>query len=170
MTNPYEPPEESDSLLPSSITTDGRNVLAELPNRNGREPAILPSGTTMPRHMAAIIDNILAAVLSVIVAKQLPDDWLVLQSVSALIAYLSYYQIFEMLLSATPGKLAMGLRIVTYDGNRCSAKQVLIRTLFRLLEVNPFLLGAVPAAARIVMTKDKQRFGDKVADTLVVFR
>jgi uncharacterized RDD family membrane protein YckC len=41
---------------------------------------------------------------------------------------------------------------------------------FRLIETNPLLLGAIPAAARIVMTRDKQRFGDKVADTIVVFR
>ena len=120
--------------------------------------------------MAAILDNVLAAILGVLLAKQLPEEWLVSQAVCVVATYFAYYLFFEILFSATPGKMLMGLRILAYNGDRCSRKQIFIRTLFRFLEVNPLLLGALPAAVRIVASRDKQRFGDKVADTIVVFR
>ena len=135
-----------------------------------RRPAVSPAGTTMPRHMAAILDNVFAAIVGVLVAKQCPEDWLVAQATCLVTLYLAYYLFFEILFSATPGKLLLGLKILAYNGDRCSLKQILIRTVFRIIEVNPILLGALPAAARIVASRDKQRFGDKLADTIVVFR
>ena len=38
-------------------------------------PAISPAGTTLPRHMAAVVDNVIATVLSLIAAKQVPEEW-----------------------------------------------------------------------------------------------
>jgi uncharacterized RDD family membrane protein YckC len=139
-------------------------------NAPERYPAVSPVGTTMPRHLAAILDYVISAILGVLVAKQFPDDWLVVQAICLVTVHLVYFLVCEIIFSATPGKLLMGLKILAYNGNRCSPKQALIRILFRLIEVNPLLLGALPAAARIIATRDKQRFGDKVADTIVVFR
>jgi len=38
----------------------------------------------------------------------------------------------------------------------------------RVLEVNPVLLGAFPAALSVVFSPKHQRFGDKLAGTIVV--
>ena len=85
-------------------------------------------------------------------------------------SYLAYYLLFEGLFCTTPGKYFAGLTIRDFDGGRCSFRQTIVRTLFRVIEVNPILLGGIPAAASILWSRDKQRFGDKVARTVVVPR
>ena len=172
MPNPYQPPQsqQEETLVSNENPHDFKDSVLVGQNKLERHPAVSPAGTTVPRHMAAIIDNVFAAILGVLVAQQFPDDWVVPQAICLAVLYFAYYLLFEILFSATPGKLLMGLKILAYNGEQCSRKQILIRTLFRIVEVNPILLGALPAAARIVTSRDKQRFGDKVADTIVVFR
>lgn len=63
-----------------------------------------------------------------------------------------------------------GLVVRDFSGGRSSFRQTLVRTLFRILEVTPAFLGLAPAAASIIWSRNKQRFGDKVAGTIVVFR
>ncbi|MFO0914579.1 MAG: RDD family protein [Pirellulales bacterium] len=133
-------------------------------------PSVSPDGTTTARYIAAVFDSVLAAAITIVIVKQLPEEQLPLQFAAMATVYLGYFFAFETTWSTTPGKLVTGLKVLSFDGSRCSTKQILIRTLFRLLEVNPLLLGGLPAAVRIVCTRDKQRFGDKFADTVVVFR
>jgi uncharacterized RDD family membrane protein YckC len=128
------------------------------------------SSGILPRYGAALVDNVIAMLLAVIAAKQLPDDRQILQFVLAATAYLLYFFIFERLLSATPGKLLVGLRVRSQDGGKCSTKQIALRTLTRLLEVNPLLLGAIPAAILIIWSADRRRLGDRIAGTDVEFR
>ena len=128
------------------------------------------AGTAMPRHIAAILDNLVSMILSVVLAMQLPNNWPVLQTITLIVAYLGYYFVSEVAFSSSLGKWLNGLRIENLDGNRCSIRQAAIRTVTRLLEVNPIFLGGLPAAARILWTRKKQRFGDKWAGTLVVPR
>ena len=134
------------------------------------QPADSPHGTTMPRHISAILDNSLSLVVSVVAAKQLPESMPVAQVAVLCTSYLAYYFVFEAILCSTPGKLVNGLVVRDFHGGRCSLKQTVVRTLFRLIEVNPALFGGLPAAARIVWSQHKQRFGDRVAGTVVVFR
>jgi len=133
------------------------------------EPHISPRGTTLARHIAGILDNVLACILAIVAAKQIDAENMPLQAVAATAAYLSYYFLLESITSRTIGKLVTGLKVMDFDGERCSLKQTVIRTFFRLVEVNPFLLGPLPAAIRIIWSRNKQRFGDKVARTVVVF-
>ncbi|MGB7347274.1 MAG: RDD family protein [Pirellulaceae bacterium] len=133
-------------------------------------PADSPEGTTVPRHIAAVLDNVLSLILAVVVAKQLPDDLPVLQVVALVTAYLAYYFVCESAFSSTPAKLMNGLVVRDFDGGRCSLRQTAIRTLMRMIEVNPVLLGGLPAAASILWSRNKQRFGDKIARTVVVRR
>ena len=133
-------------------------------------PADSPQGTTIARHIAAVLDNLLAMLLAVVVAKQLPDDQPALQVTAMIVAYLSYYFCCELAFSSTPAKLMNGLVVRDFHGGRCSARQTAIRTLMRLVEVNPLLLGGLPAAARILWSRNKQRFGDRLANTVVVRR
>ncbi len=172
MSNPYQTPNSSAKAdLSSESRQDKVAELTELSQSEPeRRPALSPAGTIMPRHLAAIFDNILAAVVGAIVAKQLPADWRVAQAICLLMVYYGYFFFLEKLMSTTPGKLFMGLKIVSYDGEACSWRQIFIRTIFRMIEVNPLLLGAIPAAARILASRDRQRFGDYFADTIVVLR
>lgn len=134
------------------------------------EPADSPQGTTMPRHIAGLLDNLLAFIVSIICAKQLPDTLPILQILVMVGSYLGYFLLFESVFCTTPGKFMNGLVVRDFNGGPCSFRQTVVRTLFRILEVNPALLGFLPAAARILWSRNKQRFGDKVAGTVVVFR
>ena len=139
--------------------------LSDLPR-----PAISPEGTTIPRHIAAVLDNILAMLFSVVLAKQLSDSQSALQMVTIVVGYLAYYFVSKLLFSTTIAKFVNGLVVRNFDGGRPTFPQITIRTLMRLIEANPMLLGGLPAAARILWSRDKQRFGDKLAGTIVVRR
>ncbi len=54
-----------------------------------------------------------------------------------------------------------------YDGRPCTWTQAAIRSVLRLLEVNPICVGALPAALVIVFSVRQQRLGDMLAHTLV---
>jgi len=158
--SPYEPPssDQNDSAIQP-------NLIIEKPF-----PAVSPRGTTMPRYIAAVMDNALAIALTVILVKVLPEHLVLAQLPVAVLVYFGYFLVFEASLGVTPGKLVMGLKILSFDGGRCTITQVLIRTAFRVIEVNPLLLGALPAAIGIICTRDRQRLGDMVAGTVVVLR
>jgi uncharacterized RDD family membrane protein YckC len=126
------------------------------------------ANTVVPRYLAALLDSILAMIIAVIAAKAVGDERLMLQIIVVVTVYLSYYFIPEALIGRTPGKLFSGLVVTNIDGGRSSWRQIAIRTITRLLEVNPLLLGAIPAALSVVFSKHHQRFGDKWAGTLVV--
>ncbi len=63
---------------------------------------------------------------------------------------------------------ATGTVVVNERGGRPSIGQVLVRTVFRLIEVNPLLAGGVPAGIVAAISKRKQRLGDLVANTYVI--
>jgi uncharacterized RDD family membrane protein YckC len=92
----------------------------------------------------------------------------VLQGPLVIVVWFGYYLALEGLLGRTFGKLLTGLVVVQMNGSRITWKQASIRTAFRIIEVNPILLGALPAALCAVFSKNRQRFGDRVAGTLVV--
>jgi uncharacterized RDD family membrane protein YckC len=125
--------------------------------------------TVRARHLAALMDNVLAMVVAVFAAKSIDDSRPILQAVALALVFFGYYLLFELLFSRTPGKFVTGLVVVDLEGRRCSWRQTLIRTVFRVLEVNPLFLGGLPAAARIIFSEHHQRFGDRTAETLVVY-
>jgi len=131
---------------------------------------ISTANTVVPRYIAALLDNVIAMLLAVVAAKMVSDELPVLQLVAAVVVYLGYYFAFEVLISRTPGKLMTGLVVVRTDGSPATLRDTVIRTAMRLLEVNPILLGGLPAALCVVLTAKHQRFGDKLAGTIVVPR
>jgi uncharacterized RDD family membrane protein YckC len=124
--------------------------------------------TVVRRYIAAVLDNTVAIVLSLVAAKSVSDDLPAVQCLALVGTYLGYYLLSEGFVSRTPGKLLAGLVVIGVDGQRCSWGQVFIRTAFRVLEVNPVILGGIPAALGIVFSRRHQRFGDMVAHTIVV--
>ncbi len=147
----------------------------------GDEVAIDPgvSGYTRPeRYIAAIVDNAFAVLLVMIIAANLSENLEPSGNVAVdatigfglLLLYFGYFLLFESVLSSTPGKLMFSLRVLHLDGSRCSKKAAIIRTLTRLLEVNPVVLGCLPAALVVWNSKHKQRWGDILASTVVTDR
>lgn len=77
--------------------------------------------------------------------------------------FIGYFGVSEWLMNGvTIGKAALRIRVVMADGFSLSFTGVLVRTLFRLIDVIP-LLWVVP-----VVTAREQRFGDMAGGTIVV--
>jgi uncharacterized RDD family membrane protein YckC len=134
------------------------------------EPQIAIPRESLPRYIAALVDWALQMPLGVLVIKSLPASWAVLQLPLVVVIFLGYFLLFEGLFGRTPGKLLTGLVVVQFDGRKCTWRQAWTRTYWRLLEVNPLLLGAIPAAIAVVRSPYHQRLGDHFAKTLVVPR
>ncbi len=84
------------------------------------------------------------------------------------ILLLGYYPLLEAFLGATPGKYAAGIRVVDENGGRPGLWKAILRTLARLIEVNPVLFGCIPAGIIVLTSKKKQRLGDMMAGTFVL--
>jgi uncharacterized RDD family membrane protein YckC len=63
----------------------------------------------------------------------------------------------------TPGKLAMGIRVVTMDGSPISFRHAMVRGVFQLIEVY-VPIGLLP----LTLTRRSRRFGDLVAGTFAL--
>lgn len=126
-------------------------------------------GTSGPdRYLSALFDHVfaflLAAVVPAVVAGDRRDIW---AGAAAIAAYILYFLLGEGIFATTPGKAMFGLRVVTLDGRRCGFAKATVRTLTRLVEFNPILLGGLPAASLIILTPRHQRLGDLMAGTVV---
>ncbi len=137
--------------------------------------AELVGTTKVPRYVAGAADNLLATITFFVAATAIGDRLTgtspttqVVISLASTSVFLLYYFLFEWLVGATPAKLFAGLRVCKVDGSKCDAKAALIRTAARLIEVNPFLFGCLPAAIIVRMSPTRQRLGDKWAGTVVV--
>jgi len=120
------------------------------------------------RLIAVFIDHVVAFGLTMVGVALVPESLPVLKAVSVFGIYLAYFVVFETLWSRTIGKYFQGLVVRRLDGSRCDFKSALIRSLVRLVEVNPLLFGGVPAGIVIIASLRKQRIGDMLAGTLVV--
>jgi hypothetical protein len=69
---------------------------------------------------------------------------------------------------ATPGKKAMGLRVVNDDGTPVQAAAAMIRNLLRAADFLPMLYGA--GLVSMLINREFKRLGDLVAQTVVVYR
>jgi uncharacterized RDD family membrane protein YckC len=69
----------------------------------------------------------------------------------------------------TLGKLVTGLIVINARGTRPSVGEAVIRTLTRFIEVNPVLFGGLPAGIIADRSRCRQRIGDMLAGTYVVF-
>ncbi len=128
----------------------------------------LTGDASKSRIVAFIIDNLVACLVAFLTVGALHSANGMLSGTVLCVAYLAYFFLFELLWSRTPGKFMQGLVVVSADGNRAGFKAHLVRTLARVFEANPFLLGGIPAGIAIVSSDRKQRIGDLLAGTLVV--
>jgi uncharacterized RDD family membrane protein YckC len=77
-----------------------------------------------------------------------------------------YYILTEWKLGGTLGKLALSIRVTKPDGGAIDIKASIVRNLLRIVDFLPFsyLVGCI----LIWNSKTRQRFGDKMANTVVV--
>jgi len=159
--NPYEPPLMADGAV------EEEDSAGEAPEN---ETPVLAGTASIYRLAAAILDEGAATLLFFVTSMALTT---VLKAagvplVAAAAVWLAYFFITEWLLAATPGKLLLRLRVCTETGDRCTAQQIAVRTLWRVLEVNPLICGLFPAGIAVNCTARHQRLGDIMAGTLVV--
>jgi uncharacterized RDD family membrane protein YckC len=79
-----------------------------------------------------------------------------------------YSPLLEGLTGFTAGKVVARIKVVDGSGGVPGIKKALIRTLTQLIEVNPFLLGGIPAGIIVLVNKKRQRLGDIAAGTFVL--
>ncbi len=66
----------------------------------------------------------------------------------------------------TPGKAALGLRVVTAEGGPIRFRHAAIRSMFGLID--KYVLSAVPGVLALLLSRRNQRLGDLVGGTLVL--
>ena len=76
--------------------------------------------------------------------------------------------LFEGARNATPGKLALGLRVVKYDGSPCGWVAALKRGILRPVDALPVVIPYLVGLAAAGLSARRQRLGDMFAGTLVV--
>ena len=81
-----------------------------------------------------------------------------------------YFIVMEAKLGWTIGKLVARTRVVDESGGLPSIKAAVLRTLLRVIEVNPLLLGGIPAGLAVNYSQARQRLGDMAAGTYVLLK
>lgn len=137
-----------------------------------REVAMATSANSMVlrRWLGAWVDFLALFLLFFAAAMWLGDRWGGLMVITSAVLIAAYFIVLEAKLGWTLGKLAGDTRIVNDEGKPPGFKAAILRTLLRLFEVNPFLLGGIPAGIAVNYSKARQRLGDMVANTYVIPR
>jgi len=124
----------------------------------------------LERFFALQIDTFIAFIFVFFAAFRLGYLGPVISWSAVGLAFFGYFLLSEVLFGNTFGKWSMGLCIRTLNGRKCTRGQALTRSLLRLVEVNPILLGGLPAGLAIYFSKRRQRLGDRLAGTVVMRR
>jgi uncharacterized RDD family membrane protein YckC len=134
-----------------------------------RELAMTYSDGLLVRRWAGAWIDFVALALILIIPDGLLGNDLYQKTIVLWVAVLAlYFPLTEGLTGRSLGKLATGTRVVAPDGTHPGLRKAAIRTLLRLIEVNPFLLGGIPAGIVALKSECHQRLGDMAADTYVV--
>lgn len=123
------------------------------------------------RILAYILDYVLLNIISVValfimlaLASALQDEFYFLVFVPVYLFYALLFEIFNK--GQTPGKMALGIRVVRINGEVPSISDYVLRWIFRPLDIY-VSLGSL--AVVLIASSDKnQRLGDRMASTTVI--
>jgi uncharacterized RDD family membrane protein YckC len=130
------------------------------------------------RFYAALLDTLLLIILIIVgtyvnitFITRLGDvlgNWLgAVGGIVVFALFWGYYMVFEITTNGqSPGKLALGLRVIKEGGYPISFADSAIRNLVRVVDFLPFCYGA--GLFVMLINKNWQRLGDLAAGTLVV--
>ena len=95
-------------------------------------------------------------------------NWvLALLILAAFVLYYGYFAIFEAVWSGqTPGKRAVGIRVIVASGRPLGAVDAILRNLLRIVDQMPGMYAV--GLLSIFLTSRNQRLGDLAAGTVVV--
>ena len=124
------------------------------------------------RAIASIVDMIVLGIVGYVVALEtggMTDDGFQLSGgpfFLVMLIWLVYYVVLEALWGGTIGKMLTGLTVVrAVDGAKISWSESTIRNVMRIIDG---ILGYLVGAIAIWTSERHQRFGDRVAGTLVL--
>jgi uncharacterized RDD family membrane protein YckC len=141
----------------------------------------LPIATAGSRGLAHALDFLVVSAIQVILAfvafggtmalsglgVELGEPVLALLVVATFVVQWGYFVAFELAWEGqTPGKKALGLRVVDESGGRAAFTKLAIRNLLRVVDFLPLLYGV---GVLVMLASGRgQRVGDLAAGTLVV--
>jgi uncharacterized RDD family membrane protein YckC len=135
-------------------------------------PVQIKAASLVKRTLAGILDSIVLVAIwgAIVFSNQQGFSSAVEWWTSPLFAYLAvvvfvYYFFLEGLLGATVGKHLLGLRVYDKNGDMCSFGASFRRNIFRFVDWLPFLY--IVGAVAILVSRNRQRFGDRIAGTIV---
>lgn len=128
----------------------------------------LKGDRTKNRLFSCWVDNAGAIAVAFALANQFTFLNGLIQGLSAYLLYLFYFFISEVFFSTTPGKWCFGLTVLSVDGEKCTVSQAAIRAILRIVEVNPLILGVLPAMLLVFFSERSQRLGGRFSNTVVV--
>ncbi len=129
------------------------------------------------RFIAVLVDSIIIGVIaSAISAPFSPNVNItfapnVLTSVGALISALItfiYFVLLEGTYGQTFGKMIFKIKVVQVAGTKITYTEAVVRTILRIIDAIPYFIPYLLGALLIGASDTKQRFGDRVAHTVVV--
>ncbi|QYK70109.1 RDD family protein [Paenibacillus sp. S02] len=145
------------------------------PNRMAEISKTYGNSTLFRRWGATVFDFIfflIGYVCFFISVIQITDRWFLPLAIASrcilLIAFFSYYLLLEGYTGYTLGKFVFRIKVVNGEGKPPGFLKSLIRTLLRLIDTNPLLMGGIPAGISVLVTASRQRIGDLAAGTYVV--
>ncbi len=146
--------------------------------------------TIIQRTTATIIDATTVAVYLIImyiIIRRIDSDYeLLLELIIMKIPWIFYHPIMEYLTHGqTLGKYAMGIRVVTYDGERPGLREIFTRWIFKghffwiafsffMAPAELFVWGLIHVGIGVIgfmhasVSDKKQRMGDVMAGTIVI--
>ncbi len=131
----------------------------------------LPVAGLSSRSLAWLIDAIIKAVVLVVgttVLSIFGNFGDALSLIGVFLGLWFYNVLFEVFnQGATPGKSAMGLRVMNANGTPVGWTGAMIRNLLRAVDTLPgcYALGCIS----VMLSRDFQRLGDLAANTIVVY-
>ena len=147
--------------------------------KNNQTPELAGLGL---RATAAIIDTAILFIIELLILSPLlfnptylayfnqevgPEGFNILFIAIMIPLWLVYFLLQEGLWGQTIGKRITKIKVVKTNGEKARWLKVLIRNLFRFIDVigpSPYVVGMIS----IMVSKNRQRIGDIVAGTIVV--
>ncbi len=144
-------------------------------------PAELRYAGTGSRAMAVLVDVIVAGIPVAVVAGWIAGGtfrgngsagvhlggWGVLLWALLMVAY---YIVCEVAWGTSIGKRVLNLTVRADDGSRIGIRASVVRNLARFIDGFPYVVPYLVAAFAVSVDEEKQRIGDRLAHTVVVYR
>ena len=106
---------------------------------------------------------VVAAVVSAIVGVASNE----LAALAFLLVFVGWYVVSEAVWGRTPGKWVAGIRVVDEDGDEIGARAAVARNVTKFLGGGSLVL-VLAGVVFIADSRENQRLGDRLAETLVV--